>query len=463
MNTNNGEEMRNNQIYLNPSEMPTEYYNILPDLPTPLAMPLNPATKKPISPEDLAPLFPEELIMQEMCPDRFVKIPEEVLELYSLSRPTAVHRAYRLEEALGTPAKIYFKYEGSNPAGSHKTNTAIAQAYYNKRAGIKKIVTETGAGQWGSALSIATQHFGIGLEVYMVRVSYDQKPYRRTLMQLHDASVYPSPSNRTNSGRAILEQDPNSPGALGVAISEAVEIAAQSSDTNYALGSVLNHVMLHQTIIGEEAKLQLAKVDEYPDIIVACAGGGSNFAGLSFPFLRDKLTGDKKDLKVVAVEPTACPTLTKGKLAYDFGDTVGFTPLLKMFTLGHTFIPPAIHAGGLRYHGMAPTVSNLYENKVIEAESYHQVEVFDAAKLFLTTEGILPAPESAHAIKGAIEQAKLCTERKEAKTILFNLSGHGFLDLGSYDAYIGGKLEDHHLPDETIMRYFADLPVIDES
>ncbi len=454
--------MRNNQIYLTPSEMPTKYYNILPDLPAPLAMPLNPATKKPVSPDDLAPLFPEELIMQEMSPERFIDIPEEILELYSLSRPTAMHRAFRLEEALGTPAKIYFKYEGSNPAGSHKTNTAIAQAYYNKRAGVKKIVTETGAGQWGSALSIATQHFGIDLEVYMVKVSYEQKPYRRTLMQLHDARVFASPSDRTQSGRQILSEDPNSPGSLGVAISEAVEIAANNSDTNYALGSVLNHVMLHQSIIGEEARLQLAKVDEYPDIIIASAGGGSNFAGLSFPFLRDKLSGDKPDLKVIAVEPSSCPTLTKGKLAYDYGDTVGFTPILKMFTLGHTFIPPAIHAGGLRYHGMAPTVSNLYENKIIEAVNYHQVEVFDAAKLFLTTEGILPAPESAHAIKGAIEQAKICKERNEAKTILFNLSGHGFLDLASYGSYIDNKLEDYKLPDEVIMRYFADLPVIED-
>jgi len=455
--------MRNNQIYLNPSEMPTEYYNILPDMPEPMAMPLNPGTKQPISPEDLAPLFPEELIMQEMSPERFIKIPEEVLELYSLSRPTPVHRAYRLEEFLGTPAKIYFKYEGVNPAGSHKTNTAIAQTYYNKRAGVKKIVTETGAGQWGSALSIATQHFGMELEVFMVKVSYHQKPYRKTLMQLHGATVHASPTNLTNSGGQILEQDADSPGSLGIAISEAVEIAANSSDTNYSLGSVLNHVMLHQTIIGEEAKIQLAKVDEYPDIIIASAGGGSNFAGLSFPFLRDKLTGDKKDLRVIAVEPSSCPTLTKGKFAYDFGDTVGFTPLLKMFTLGHTFVPPAIHAGGLRYHGMAPTVSHLHKHGVIEAQNYHQIEVFDAARDFLTTEGILPAPESAHAIVSAITEAKKCKETGEAKTILFNLSGHGFLDLGAYDSYINNNLEDYKLPDEVIMRYFADLPVIEES
>ena len=455
--------MRNNQIYLSPSEMPTEYYNILPDMPEPMAMPLNPATKQPVSPDDLAPLFPEELIMQEMSPERFIKIPEEVLDPYSLSRPTPVHRAYRLEEFLGTPAKIYFKYEGVNPAGSHKTNTAIAQTYYNKRAGIKKIVTETGAGQWGSALSIATQHFGMELEVFMVKVSYHQKPYRKTLMQLHGATVHASPTNLTNSGRQILEQDADSPGSLGIAISEAVEVAASNSDTNYSLGSVLNHVMLHQTIIGEEAKIQLAKVDEYPDIIIASAGGGSNFAGLSFPFLRDKLTGDKKDLKVIAVEPSSCPTLTKGKFAYDFGDTAGFTPLLKMFTLGHTFVPPAIHAGGLRYHGMAPTVSHLHKHGVIEAQNYHQIEVFDAARDFLTTEGILPAPESAHAIVAAITEAKKCKETGEAKTILFNLSGHGFLDLGAYESYINNNLEDYKLPDEVIMRYFADLPVIEES
>lgn len=455
--------MRDNQIYLNPNEMPTQYYNILPDMPVPMAMPLNPATKQPVGPEDLAPLFPEELIMQEMSPERFIKIPEEVLDLYSLSRPTAVHRAFRLEKYLDTPAKIYFKYEGVNPAGSHKTNTAIAQAYYNKRAGIKKIVTETGAGQWGSALSIATQHFGLGLEVFMVKVSFQQKPYRRTLMQLHDATVHASPSDLTNSGRQILEKDPDSPGSLGIAISEAVEVAASSSDTNYSLGSVLNHVMLHQTIIGEETKLQLAKVDEYPDIIIGSAGGGSNLAGLSFPFLRDKLTGDKKDLRVIAVEPSTCPTLTKGKFAYDFGDTVGFTPLLKMFTLGHTFVPPAIHAGGLRYHGMAPTVSHLHKHGVIEAQNYHQIEVFDAAKAFLTTEGILPAPESAHAIKSAVHEANKCKETGEAKTILFNLSGHGFLDLGAYDSYINNNLEDYKLPDEVIMRYFADLPVVEES
>ncbi len=453
--------MRENAIHLSPKEMPRQYYNILPDLPSPLAMPLNPQTKQPISPEDLSAIFPMELIEQEMSPQRFVDIPEEILEIYSLSRPTPLYRAFRLEELLGTPAKIYYKYEGVNPAGSHKTNTAIAQAYYNKRAGIERIVTETGAGQWGSALSIATKHFGLDLKVFMVKVSFHQKPYRKTLMQMHGAEVVASPSDLTQSGRAILEQDPDSPGSLGIAISEAIEMAVQDEKTNYSLGSVLNHVMLHQTIIGEEARKQLAKVDEYPDIIIASAGGGSNFAGLSFPFLRDKLTGDKKDLRVIAIEPASCPTLTKGKFAYDFGDTAGFTPLLKMFTLGHTFVPPSIHAGGLRYHGMAPTVSKLFEENVIEAQSFHQVEVFDAAKSFLQTEGILPAPESAHAIKGAIEEALKCKETGEAKTILFNLSGHGFLDLGAYESYINNKLEDYQLPEETILHYFADLPNVE--
>ncbi len=452
--------MRENAIHLSPKEMPRQYYNILPDLPSPLAMPLNPQTQQPIAPEDLAAIFPMELIEQEMSPQRFVDIPEEILEIYSLSRPTPLYRAFRLEELLGTPAKIYYKYEGVNPAGSHKTNTAIAQAYYNKRAGIERIVTETGAGQWGSALSIATKHFGLKLKVFMVKVSFHQKPYRKTLMQMHGAEVVASPSDLTESGRAILKENPDSPGSLGIAISEAIEMAVQDEKTNYSLGSVLNHVMLHQTIIGEEARKQLEKVDEYPDIIIASAGGGSNFAGLSFPFLRDKLTGDKKDLRVIAIEPASCPSLTKGKFAYDFGDTAGFTPLLKMFTLGHTFVPPSIHAGGLRYHGMAPTVSKLYEEKVIEAQSYHQVEVFDAAKTFLQTEGILPAPESAHAIKGAIEEALKCKEKGEAKTILFNLSGHGFLDLGAYESYINNKLEDYQLPEETIYHYLADLPDI---
>ncbi len=451
-----------NRIYLSTKEMPSKYYNILPDLPTPLAMPLNPATKQPISPNDLAAIFPNALIEQEVSQQRFIDIPEEVREIYSLSRPTPLYRAFRLEKLLGTPAKIYYKYEGANPAGSHKINTAVAQAYYNKQEGVKKLVTETGAGQWGSALSIATNHFGMELEVYMVKVSYHQKPYRRTIMQLHGANVYASPTNRTNSGKAILEENPDSPGSLGIAISEAVELAASNPDVNYALGSVLNHVMLHQTIIGEETRLQFEKVGDYPDIIIASAGGGSNFAGLSFPFLRDKLSGTKKDLRVIAVEPSSCPTLTRGKLAYDFGDTAGYTPLLKMYTLGHNFMPPAIHAGGLRYHGMAPTVSNLLKNNMIEAVSFKQIEVFDAAKIFLQTEGILPAPESAHAVKAAMIEAEKCKQTKEGKTIVFNLSGHGFLDLASFETYLNNKMEDYQLPEETIFRYFADLPQIDE-
>ncbi len=452
--------MRENVIHLSTKEMPRQYYNILPDLPSPLQPPLNPQTKEPVSPEDLLAIFPMELIEQEMSPQRFIDIPEEILEIYSLSRPTPLYRAYRLEELLGTPAKIYYKYEGVNPAGSHKTNTAIAQAYYNKRAGIKRITTETGAGQWGSALSIATQHFGLKLQVFMVKVSFHQKPYRKTLMQMHGAEVVPSPSNLTQSGRAILEQEPDSPGSLGIAISEAIELAVQDRETNYSLGSVLNHVMLHQTIIGQEAKKQLEKVGDYPDIIIASAGGGSNFAGLSFPFIYDKLRGDKKDLRVIAIEPASCPTLTKGKYLYDLGDVAGYTPLIKMFTLGHSFVPPSIHAGGLRYHGMAPTVSKLYDEKVIEAQSFHQIEVFDAARDFLKAEGILPAPESAHAIKGAISEALKCKETGEAKTILFNLSGHGFLDLGAYESYINNKLEDYQLPEETILHYLADLPDI---
>ncbi len=451
-----------NKIYLSTKEMPKQYYNILPDLPSPMAAPLNPATQEPITPEDLSAIFPMELIEQEMSQERFIDIPEEVREIYAISRPTPVFRAFNLEKFLDTPAKIYYKYEGVNPAGSHKTNTAIAQAYYNKRAGIKRLVTETGAGQWGSALAIATQHFGLELQIFMVKVSYYQKPYRKTMMMLHGAKVNPSPSTLTNSGREALELDPDSPGSLGIAISEAIELAVQDEKTNYSLGSVLNHVMTHQSIIGEEARLQLEKVGDYPDIVIASAGGGSNFAGLAFPFMRDKLSGDKKDLKFIAVEPASCPTLTKGKFTYDFGDTAGFTPLLKMFTLGHNFIPPKIHAGGLRYHGMAPTVSKLHEEGFIEARSYHQLEVFDAARDFINAEGILPAPESAHAVKAAMDEAIKCKSTGESKTIIFNLSGHGFLDLGAYEQYIAGNLEDYKLPEETILRYFADLPNIKE-
>ena len=421
---------KNKIIFLEQSKIPTHYYNVLADVPVPMDPPLNPGTKQPAGPQDLSAIFPMDLIMQEVTQERFIEIPDEVRDLYRLSRPTPLIRAAMLENALDTPAKIYFKYEGANPTGSHKTNTSYPQAYYNKKAGIKKLVTETGAGQWGCALAMACKHFGLECEVFMVKVSYDQKPYRKTFMKLFGATVHASPTTLTNAGRNVLAKDSDSPGSLGIAISEAIEVAVQRDDTNYSLGSVLNHVMLHQTIIGEEARLQMEIADAYPDIVIACAGGGSNFAGLAFPFLRDKLTGAKKNLEVIAVEPASCPSLTKGKYEYDFGDEAGMTPLLKMYTLGHEFIPPKIHAGGLRYHGMSPEVSLLYNIGAISAKAYDQLEVFDAAQLFAQTEGIVPAPESAHAIKEAIVQALKCKETGEAKTILFNLSGHGFLDLG---------------------------------
>ena len=430
----------NKIVFLEQSKMPTHYYNILADLPAPMDPPLHPGTKEPAGPQDLGAIFPMELIKQEVSTERFIEIPDEVRDLYRISRPTPLIRAAMLEQVLDTPAKIYFKYEGANPTGSHKTNTSYAQAYYNKKAGIKKLVTETGAGQWGSALSMACKHFGLECEVFMVKVSYEQKPYRRTFMKLFGADVHASPSNLTNAGRNVLQASPDSPGSLGIAISEAIEVAVQREDTNYSLGSVLNHVMLHQTVIGEETRLQMEMINEYPDIVIGCAGGGSNFAGLTFPFLRDKLSGAKKNLDVIAVEPASCPSLTKGKYEYDFGDEAGMTPLLKMYTLGHNFIPPKIHAGGLRYHGMAPTISLLYNQGVIRAVAYDQIEVFEAAQLFAQTEGIVPAPESSHAIKEAIVQALKCKETGEAKTILFNLSGHGFLDLGSYEMFLENQL-----------------------
>ncbi len=430
----------NKIVFLEQTQMPTHYYNIQADLPTPMAPPLHPGTKQPAGPQDLSAIFPMDLIMQEVSQERFIEIPDEVRDLYRISRPTPLVRAANLENALGTPAKIYFKYEGANPTGSHKTNTSYPQAYYNKKAGIKKLVTETGAGQWGSALSMACKHFGMECEVFMVKVSYNQKPYRRTFMKLFGATVHASPTNLTAAGRNVLEKDPDSPGSLGIAISEAIEVAVQRDDTNYSLGSVLNHVMLHQTIIGEEARKQMELVDEYPDIVIGCAGGGSNFAGLAFPFLREKLAGTHKNMEVIAVEPLSCPSLTQGKFEYDFGDEAGMTPLLKMYTLGHEFIPPKIHAGGLRYHGMAPTISHLYDQGFITAKAYDQIEIFQSAQLFAQTEGIVPAPESSHAIKEAIEQALKCKESGEAKTILFNLSGHGFLDLGSYESYLENQL-----------------------
>jgi len=434
--------MERTKILLDENDIPRKWYNILPDMPTPLSPPLNPGTKEPISPKDLSSIFPMELIKQEMSQERFISIPEEVREIYTLWRPSPLYRAHHLEAAFKTPAKIYYKYEGVSPAGSHKPNTAIPQAYYNMKEGIERLATETGAGQWGSALALASNYFDLKCTVYMVNISYQQKPYRKSLMHLWGADVIPSPSNKTNSGRKILEKDPNSPGSLGIAISEAIEDAATHDDTHYALGSVLNHVMLHQTVIGQETKEQLAMVDEYPDHIIGCVGGGSNFAGMSFPFLMDKLSG-KKDTNVIAVEPTACPSLTGGEFRYDFGDTAGLTPLLKMYTMGHEYIPPSIHAGGLRYHGDSPIVSQLYADKVIDAVAYHQTEVFEAAVKFARTEGIVPAPESAHAIKCAIDKALECKKSGEKKTILFTLSGHGHFDMGSYDSYFSGNMKDN--------------------
>lgn len=428
--------MEETKILLTEKEMPTKWYNILPDLPAPLEPPLHPATKQPIGPDDLAPLFPMELIMQEFHPDRYVDIPEDILNIYALFRPSPLYRAHRLEKAIGSRAKIYYKYEGVSPAGSHKPNTAIPQAYYNMKAGVKRLATETGAGQWGSAVSLACNYFGLECTVYMVGVSYDQKPYRRTLMEVWGSTVHKSPSNLTNAGRGILEKDPDSPGSLGIAISEAVEDAATHDDTKYALGSVLNHVLLHQTIIGEEAKLQLAKVGEYPTVVIGCCGGGSNLGGITFPFARDKFEG--KEVRLVAVEPTACPTLTKGEFRYDFGDTAEMAPMVKMYTMGHEYIPAPIHAGGLRYHGDSPIISLLVNQGIMEAYAYDQNDIFTAALIFAKSEGILPAPESAHAILRAIDEAKNGTEKD---VILFNLSGHGHFDLGAYDSFIHGQMK----------------------
>jgi tryptophan synthase beta chain len=436
--------MQKTKIILDENEIPKKWYNILPDMPTPLSPPLNPATKEPIGPKDLSPLFPMELIKQEVSQERFIAIPDEIRDIYAMWRPSPLYRAHRLEAALKTPARIYYKYEGVSPAGSHKPNTAVAQAYYNMKEGIERLATETGAGQWGSALALATTLFGLKCTVYMVKISYQQKPYRKSLMHLWGADVIPSPSNKTNAGKKILSKDPGSPGSLGIAISEAIEDAATHEDTHYSLGSVLNHVMLHQTVIGQEAKEQLTQAEEYPDYIIGCVGGGSNFAGLSFPFLMDKLAGTK-DVEVVAVEPTACPSLTGGEFRYDFGDTVGLTPLLKMYTLGHGYIPPAIHAGGLRYHGDSPIVSQLYADKVIDAVAYSQTEVFKAGVTFARSEGIVPAPESAHAIKYAIDKALECKKSGEKKTILFNLSGHGHFDMSAYDTYFSGNMLDESI------------------
>lgn len=432
--------MRPIRTTLTPEEMPKKWYNILPDLPEPLAPPLDPGTKQPISPSALEAIFPKALIAQEMSSDRYIDIPEEVLQSYMLiNRPSPLQRATRLEEALGTPAHIYFKREDLSPAGSHKTNTAFAQAYYNMKEGVTHLTTETGAGQWGTALSLATSYFGLKCKVFMVRASYDQKPYRRDMMRLYGAEVFPSPTPLTEFGKKLLEKDPNHPGSLGIAISEALETCVKDGNAKYSLGSVLNHVMLHQTIIGQEAMLQFQKLGETPDTLIGCVGGGSNFAGFTFPFIGQKLKG-KLDTEFVAVEPTVVPSLTQGKYEYDFGDTAGMTPLLLMYTLGHDFIPSPIHAGGLRYHGAAPTVSALVKSKVIRPVSYQQKEVFEAAHLFTRSEGIIPAPETSHAIKAAIDIALEAKKKNEEKVIAFNFSGHGLLDLGGYQQFLDGKM-----------------------
>jgi len=432
--------MKPTRTTLTPDEMPRKWYNILPDLPVPLPPPLNPGTKKPISPSDLEVIFPKELIRQEVSQDHYIDIPEEVLQAYMMvNRPSPLQRAVRLEQILKTPAKIYFKREDLSPAGSHKTNTSIAQAYYNMKEGTKKLVTETGAGQWGTALSLACNYFSLGCEVFMVRASYDQKPYRREMMRVYGADVHPSPSNLTDFGKKMLEKDPKHPGSLGIAISEAVEVAVKGGGRKYSLGSVLNHVMLHQTIIGEETMLQFKKLDEKPDYLVGCVGGGSNFAGFTFPFIGQKLK-KKIDTQFIAVEPTVVPSLTEGKYEYDFGDTAGMTPMVMMYTLGHDFVPSPIHAGGLRYHGAAPTVSLLVKEKVVKPISYHQKECFDAAVMFARAEGIIPAPETSHALKAAIDLALEAKKNKEEKIIALNFSGHGLLDLGGYQQYMDGKM-----------------------
>ena len=451
--------MDETKILLTEKEMPTAWYNLAADLPFPLPPVLHPATKQPVGPADLAPLFPMALIGQEVSRERYIEIPEPVREVYRLWRPSPLYRAHRLEKALKTPAKIYYKYEGVSPPGSHKPNTAVAQAFYNKQEGTKRITTETGAGQWGSALAFACQLFGIECKVYMVKVSYHQKPYRRIMMETWGAQVVASPSPDTQAGRAILEKDPESPGSLGIAISEAVEDAATRDDTKYSLGSVLNHVLLHQTVIGLEAMKQLEKAGDYPDLVIGCVGGGSNFSGLAFPFVREKIVSGQKT-RIIAVEPMAAPSITKGIYAYDFGDTAKMTPLVKMHTLGHSFIPAPIHAGGLRYHGMAPLVSALYEHGLIEAVAVHQNPTFAAAVEFARAEGILPAPESAHAIRVAIDEAIRCREAGETKTILFNLSGHGHFDLGAYERYLSGQLQDYEYPAAEVQRALQDLPQV---
>jgi tryptophan synthase beta chain len=446
------------KVLLDEDELPKAWYNIQADLPTPLDPPLNPATKEPIGPEALSRIFPMELIKQEVSRERWIPIPDEVREVYMLWRPTPLYRAVKLERALKTPARIYYKWEGVSPPGSHKPNTAVAQAYYNMKEGVTRLATETGAGQWGSALAFGTMLFGLKCTIYMVKVSYEQKPYRRILMETWGAECIPSPSERTQYGKRVLQNDPKCPGSLGIAISEAIEDAATHEDTKYSLGSVLNHVLLHQTVVGLEAKKQMDIAGDYPDVIFGCVGGGSNFSGLAFPFVADKLNGERPELRAVSCEPKACPTLTKGPYVYDFGDTAEMTPLLKMYTLGHTFIPPPIHSGGLRYHGDAPLLCKLTHDGYMEAAAYHQNEVFEAAQIFARAEGFVVAPETAHAVKGVIDEALRCKETGEEKVILFNNSGHGHFDLSAYDAYHAKKLIDYEYPDELVREALTKVP-----
>jgi len=457
------------KILLDEDEIPKKWYNILPDLETPLAPPINPKTGDPAKPDDLLPIFPEELIKQEMSDKRWIPIPEEVHDAYRIWRPTPMYRAHRLEEKLNTPAKMYYKWEGVSPPGSHKPNTSVAQAYYNAKEGTKKISTETGAGQWGSALAFGTSFFDVEAEVYMVSISYEQKPYRRILMETWGAEVHSSPSKRTKAGREILDEDPDSPGSLGLAISEAIEKAMQDEDTKYSLGSVLNHVLLHQTIEGLECKKQFEKIEDYPDHIFGCTGGGSNFGGLLIPFVRDKIKGksdidtagkDPESIKITHCEPASCPTFTKGLYIYDHGDSAGYTPYLKMHTLGHRFIPPPIHAGGLRYHGMAPILCNLHEDEYTNAIAYHQNETFEAAEIFAETEGFVVAPETSHAVRGWINEAIRCRKTGEEKTLLMANSGHGHFDLSAYNDYHEGKLIDYEYPKELAEKAISEAPDI---
>lgn len=447
------------KILLPEDKIPTRWYNIIPDLPGPLEPVISPRTFQPVTPEELLAIFPPAILEQEVSTQRWIDIPEPVREIYKLWRPSPMFRAHRLEQALGTPAKIYYKYEGVSPAGSHKPNSAIPQAYYNKQAGIRRLATETGAGQWGSSLALACSMFGLECTIYMVKVSYFQKPYRKSMMQLWGATVHPSPSDQTNAGRAALAENPDSNGSLGLAISEAVEDAATHSDTNYALGSVLNHVCMHQSVIGLEAIEQFKLVNDYPDVVIACCGGGSNFAGIAFPFLADKAAG--KQVRCLAVEPASCPTLTKGVYDFDYGDTAKLGPIAKMYTLGHDFMPPGIHAGGLRYHGESPLVSQLYAAGLIEARSLMQTACFEGAIMFAKHEGIVPAPESSHAVRAAIDEALLAKEEGKERTILFNLSGHGFMDMTAYDNYLSGKLDDYEYPLEMVQESLKHLPKVE--